>query len=154
MGKIRTDDWYFSDCPKCKEPFAISSELERVLRRSLQTFHCPHGHPMVFSQGPSEEDMLRQERDRLKQDAARKDDEIRLWQNTANRQREEREAAERSARAYKGQATRLKNRAKAGVCPCCNRTFQNLKRHMDNQHPNFDLDVDNVVELGKAAAAK
>lgn len=25
----------------------------------------------------------------------------------------------------------------AGVCPCCNRTFKNLARHMAGQHPGF-----------------
>lgn len=63
-----------------------------------------------------------------------------MWQDEA-------EAVKRSAAAYKGAATRLKNRAKAGVCPCCNRTFQNLARHMASQHP--DHETDNVVELGQ-----
>lgn len=33
----------------------------------------------------------------------------------------------------KAQTTRVKN----GVCPCCNRSFQNLKRHMNTKHPNW-----------------
>lgn len=50
----------------------------------------------------------------------------------------EREQAEASARAQKGHATRLRKRAKAGVCPCCKRTFKQLSRHMENKHPEFD----------------
>jgi hypothetical protein len=45
--------------------------------------------------------------------------------------------AEASARAHKGHATRLRKRASAGTCPCCNRTFQQLARHMKTQHPEF-----------------
>jgi hypothetical protein len=31
--------------------------------------------------------------------------------------------------------TRLKNRAAAGLCTCCNRSFQNLRKHMEIKHP-------------------
>lgn len=42
-----------------------------------------------------------------------------------------------SNRALKGVITRTKNRIKNGVCPCCNRTFVNLERHMKGQHPTY-----------------
>lgn len=44
---------------------------------------------------------------------------------------------EASRRAHKGANTRLRRRVAAGVCPCCNRTFQNLARHVASQHPDF-----------------
>ena len=63
----------------------------------------------------SEREKLRRERDQLKQQLAYKDDEI----------------------AAKGkQLTRLQKRIHAGVCPCCNRTFTNVARHMKTKHPN------------------
>jgi len=89
---------------------------------------CPNKCSRIFR--ASEADELRRERDRLKQDAARLED-------NAKRERELREAAERSASARKGVITRLKNRAAAGVCPCCNRSFQNLRNHMSAKHPGF-----------------
>lgn len=45
----------------------------------------------------------------------------------------------RSLVAHKGHTTRLKNRIAAGVCPCCQRTFQNLARHMKCKHPKYTL---------------
>ncbi|MBV6448554.1 hypothetical protein [Nitrosomonas sp.] len=48
---------------------------------------------------------------------------------------DQRDAAERSARAYKGQATKIKRRVGRGVCPCCNRHFENLERHMHMVFP-------------------
>ncbi len=30
-----------------------------------------------------------------------------------------------------------RERIVSGVCPCCNRTFQNLARHIAGQHPDF-----------------
>tara|TARA_Y100000310_G_scaffold338946_1_gene430083 strand:- start:1163 stop:1354 length:192 start_codon:yes stop_codon:yes gene_type:complete len=62
---------------------------------------------------------------------------------------DERDAAEKTASTYKGQVTKLKNRAKAGVCPCCNRTFQNLSRHMETKHPDFG----EVIQIKKTGAA-
>jgi hypothetical protein len=32
---------------------------------------------------------------------------------------------------------RLKKRVKNGVCPCCTRSFQNLKQHIATKHPDF-----------------
>jgi hypothetical protein len=33
--------------------------------------------------------------------------------------------------------TRIKKRVAAGVCPCCNRSFKDLARHMAGQHPDY-----------------
>lgn len=32
---------------------------------------------------------------------------------------------------------RLQKRIKAGVCPCCHRTFRQLIRHMECKHPEY-----------------
>lgn len=47
------------------------------------------------------------------------------------------ERAQRRLTAQRGVTTRIKNRIGKGICPCCNRTFKNLQRHMRNQHPHF-----------------
>lgn len=52
--------------------------------------------------------------------------------------RADRDYTENRRRAEKAAKTRLKNRAKAGVCPCCNRTFKQLAAHMKTQHPNWN----------------
>lgn len=60
------------------------------------------------------------------------------WEQTyAREQREAREQAERSLSATKGVVTRMKKRTTAGVCPCCNRHFTALERHMATKHPGF-----------------
>jgi hypothetical protein len=46
-------------------------------------------------------------------------------------QRLEAEAAEHAKTARK------LSRVSAGVCPCCNRTFQNVARHMKTKHPDI-----------------
>ena len=82
-----------------------------------------------FPAGQTEEEKLRLERDRLKQQLAQKDDEIR------DSYRRVEQETERAVRAEKSQA-RLMKRASSGVCPCCTRTFSNVARHMKSKHPN------------------
>jgi hypothetical protein len=117
-------------CWKCKERFGLADETEAMLRRSGRLFCCPWGHSAVFSEGEPEIDTIRRERDQLKQRIAYKEDMIREAEARAERER-------RRANGYKGHATRITKRAKAGVCPCCNRTFKQLAQHMANKHPQF-----------------
>nr|DAH84822.1 MAG TPA: Transcription factor IIIA/RNA Complex finger, TRANSCRIPTION-RNA COMPLEX [Caudoviricetes sp.] len=132
QGHVQIDGRSFARmvCGECGIEHYVPKAFDdnQVALGSKGGWRCPNGHSRVYRE--SEADVVRRERDLLKQRIAQKDDEIR-------RQREHREAAERSAAARKGQITRLKNRAAAGVCPCCNRSFENLRRHMDHKHPGF-----------------
>lgn len=121
-------------CCECGLLFAMTEDFknEKLKYReshNRRSFYCPNGHQQHYL-GETEETKLRRERDRLKNDAD--------WQR---RRREEAEARakhqEHRANGYKGHATRVTKRAKAGVCPCCNRTFQQLARHMATKHPTF-----------------
>lgn len=127
-------------CCRCKTVFWMSDDIYRIAleRRERFQFYCPNGHEQHYVAGQSEAEKLRLERDRLKQQLAQKDDEIK-------RQRDLREHEERRVSAAKGQITKLKKRAKAGTCPCCNRTFANMAAHMKTKHPDMDP---NVIDLG------
>ena len=119
-------------CNTCSVHFGMPHGYLKHRRDDKRDFFCPNGHKMAYAE--STEDALRRERDRLKQQLAQKDDEI-----TA--QRGMREAAERQAAAARGQVTRLRNRGKAGLCPCCNRHFTNLERHMATKHTDEKANV-------------
>lgn len=106
---------------------------------------CPNGCSLVVK--TSDADKLRQERDRLKQQLAQKDDEIKWERESAERARGDAEHQRHRANGYKGHATRITKRAKAGVCPCCNRTFVQLARHMATQHPQFTPEAPEPVRL-------
>jgi hypothetical protein len=104
----------------CGTPFALPKRLLESARNAKHTIYCPHGHTVVWKE--TEEDRLRRERDRLKQREAMLMD----------------ENAAVLARAQKAEAAKrkLEKRAAGGVCPCCNRTFLNMQRHMKSKHPN------------------
>ena len=52
-------------------------------------------------------------------------------------ERNARQSAEDSLVAMRGVNTKLKKRVAAGVCPCCQRSFINLRRHMTTQHADY-----------------
>ena len=122
-------------CCYCGEGIWLESQREEDLRRSGSSFYCLWGHSQAFLETPveNERDQLRRERDRLKQQAARLHDEI-------ERERTNAAFANRCA-AARGQVTKLKNRAAAGLCPCCNRSFTNLLRHMATKHEGYEIET-------------
>lgn len=111
------------ECGSCGVLFAMPVKLkEECLRDQSRSFYCPNGHGRHFV-GKTEEQRLREQLDRtLARERAARD---------------QLEAAERSRAALKGVVTKTKKRVGNGVCPCCNRTFQNLARHMGTKHPDY-----------------
>lgn len=133
-------------CCTCKTDIYMPDALYEAARKTSKiTFYCPYGHPQVFAQGETESDKLRRERDRLAQQIAERDDAIRS-------ERDMRRHTERQLYAQRGQVTKLKKRAAAGACPCCQRTFSNMATHMKTEHPDYVKETGaNVVQLKKSA---
>lgn len=43
---------------------------------------------------------------------------------------------------FKNERDRARTRAAAAVCPCCNRSFKQLRQHMASKHPDYQPDAD------------
>lgn len=97
--------------------------------RTVQGIHCPLGHVHVPS-GQTEADKLRNQ-------LAAKENAIAYERSRHDQTRAELRETENRRRAEKAAKTRIKNRVSKGVCPCCNRHFENLQRHMQGQHPDY-----------------
>lgn len=108
-------------CGECGTEFAVPDHFYKERRETGKGWHCPNGHSRVFRESDAEK--LRRERDLLKQQHARLEQEL----------AEARAETERKEKAVK----RLKKRASAGTCPCCKRTFANMAEHMKHRHPEF-----------------
>jgi hypothetical protein len=109
----------------CLMTIVLPATLMRQLRNDHRWFYCPMGHKQHFS-GPSEAETLKRKLESEQREAE-------WWKRKAKQN-------ERSAHAYKGQVTKIRSRVKNGVCPCCNRTFQNLMAHMQTKHPDYGTD--------------
>lgn len=113
----------------CGVSFALADAFIAARRDDHATWYCPNGHTRWYPEKNAVE-TERASRERAERQAAYARQSAAAWRDQA-------EAAHRQATAYKGHATRLRRRAAAGVCPCCNRSFADLGRHMAGQHPDF-----------------
>lgn len=108
----------------CGMFFAFTEKQEQEYRRTHETFYCPAGHPRVYRQETAEE-KARRERDAARADVTHLRDQL--------------AATQRDLTSTKSQLTKAKNRAAKGVCPVpgCKRSFVNVARHVQTQHPDF-----------------
>ena len=112
-------------CYKCGMVFALPTSFFQRRKEDEGDFYCPSGHKQYFPAASLEARLKAQlERD----------------QKAHGRTRKMLEQERRSHSSTKGQLTKSKKkiaRVKNGVCPCCNRSFVNLRRHMGSKHPDF-----------------
>ena len=122
---------------ECKVAFGLEAGMQAQLRRNGAWFYCPNGHQQQYTQGKTAEQKLREELEAERLARQRAEQNSAMWQDDAREAREEAEHQRRRANGYKGHATKITKRAKAGICPCCNRHFVQLERHMASKHPEF-----------------
>jgi hypothetical protein len=113
-------------CGLCGMPFGLPKDFRDRRLADHRTFFCPNGHRVGWTGKTSDQQAL---------EAAQQ--QISTLQRDADHQRQERQRVERELIARKGHQARLKKRISAGVCPCCTRSFQNLRRHMAGEHPDY-----------------
>jgi hypothetical protein len=123
-------------CGVCGVQFALTEVHVRYLQDHGATFYCPNGHPRAYV----EPAVTRLEKELRAKQTELDRQKIRLSQAEADARWEHSRAEETKRRlsATRGVVTRIKNRVGNGVCPCCNRTFQQLGRHMKAKHPEWE----------------
>lgn len=112
-------------CAECSTPFGPTEDFIDRRRRDGRTFWCPNGHKNHYK-GESDAAKIKRLADEAAASRARTD-----------QVRAERDAVRRQLTATKGVVTRTRKRIANGVCPCCDRSFTNLHRHMTTKHPDY-----------------
>lgn len=112
-------------CGSCGVHHAIPKAMFDSAVEEGGFWTCPNGHSRGYREGRKAREAVQRERDIYKQKVAQLEDDI--------------VALKKSRAAVQGEYTKVKNRVAAGVCPCCNRSFENLHRHMKNKHPDFNV---------------
>lgn len=120
---------YWCDCVVCGTPIYGAQANERARRKDGQSFFCINGHSQFFRPGKSQEQILRErlEKTERERDAARARETM-----ARNNERSARHGAAIARGKLKAQLERIAN----GVCPCCRRSFSNVRRHMASKHPS------------------
>jgi hypothetical protein len=109
-------------CTECGVDYAMTNAYEDRRRKDHRTFYCLNGHQQYYPQ-QNEAEKERARAERLERQLANRDEDLR--------------SVRASLTATKGQLTKTRKRVGNGVCPCCNRSFANLQRHMTGQHPDY-----------------
>src|SRR5215510_9830604 len=129
------NDGHWSECYHCKSTMWMPHELYVAAYAAKEkiTFYCAYGHPQVFCTGESRLDAMRRERDQAIQRVAQREDHIRQLNNDLAHVTKQREELRRETR-------KVRARISHGVCPCCNRQFVNMAKHMKSKHPNYEAE--------------
>lgn len=118
---VTYSDTLVADSCWCGVWFAVPSVLHRAFVEDGKTLYCPLGHAVVVK--VSDVAALRKDLERAKaRETAVRDQLV---------------ASTRSNAALRGEATKARKRAAAGVCPCCHRSFVQMARHIASKHPGF-----------------
>ena len=115
------------ECCDCGIIFAMPEEFYKVRLSRKDSFYCPAGHSQHFT-GKTHEQQLREAeahaRDLSISNTRLTDDNLDL------------------AKRNKGLRTKntdLRKRAKNGTCGFCKRTFKNVQKHVEDQHPGMKV---------------
>lgn len=123
-GEVLTEfvDMVLEECCACGTAFMIPKRMKTALLNSKNTFYCPNGHGQSYV-GKTEAEKLKEKLDALQKEKEQEHETLQnRWLDALNE---------------KNKLEKKINRIHKGVCPCCNRSFQNLKRHMGTKHPEI-----------------
>lgn len=109
-------------CCQCSISFGMTVQLQSIRKKDHQLFYCPLGHGQHYvaeTEAEKLKKILKNTEERLAMELSRNG---RLKQDLAT---------------TRGKLTKTEKRIAKGVCPCCNRQFVNMARHMKGRHPEY-----------------
>jgi hypothetical protein len=125
-------------CFTCKMTYAIPTSLYKSAKEWTGDrddgrgwkLCCPVGHTWWYIGKKTEAERLKEQLERERETRARV---------AADRDQYKADAKAQRARGtrYKNDRDRERRRAAQGVCPCCGRSFAQLKRHLAAKHPDY-----------------
>ncbi len=111
------------NCGQCGGTYAINEAYRAHKYQNKGYWNCPY---CQCSWGYGKQSEFERTKQELKDEQARHERTL-ARANEAEAERRKSEAA----------LQRHQKRTKAGVCPCCNRSFVALARHMKTKHPTY-----------------
>jgi len=113
-------EFFIESCFTCGCLFGMTTDFKNTRNRNKDTFYCPAGHAQHYT-GKSDKELRREAEARA---SAAEDQALAAKRELARVKRE-----------AKAEQSRLAQRSRGGVCPCCDRSFVQLARHMASKHP-------------------
>lgn len=123
QGNTTTEliDFTLETCCRCGIPFFMPTyHFKRLLANKGESFYCPNGHGQHYT-GKTEAEILKAKLEQVQKENEEREQELQnKWLD---------------ALGEKNKLEKQLKRVHKGICPCCNRTFVNLERHMKTKHP-------------------
>ncbi len=107
-------------CKSCGITHAVPQRLLEGLQQTGGYYYCPNGHQWGWAEGEAE---------RLRK-------QLKVEQYLHTQCETRLLSMKDQLKATERELHRHKKRVANGVCPCCNRSFVQLQRHMKTQHPD------------------
>lgn len=119
---IEAVDFTQHECGSCGIPFFVPTKWLKNKINNKGDYTCPNGCMRTFI-GKSEAEKVKEQLEKYKQEV----------------QGEKEALTNRLLDVIneKSQLEKKLNRVHNGVCPCCNRAFKDLHRHMKTKHPEL-----------------
>jgi len=115
---------------ECGFQFALPFCFTERLKENHNSFYCPKCRTGQFFPQKSDKEILESKLKRVQEER-----DFFMDQSSRN---------ERRLTAHKGVITKVKKKLNSaeqrvanGVCPCCNKSFKNVRLHMRSKHPGF-----------------
>ncbi len=116
-------------CCNCGIEFGMPLDFYHAAKAdNNKFFHCPNGHSQHYTES---------ETTRLKRQLDEANRMTTVIASKAERLLKECNHLGVQLKSTKTRMRNLKTRIANGICPCCNRQFGNLRRHMTHQHPGY-----------------
>lgn len=123
-------------CPHCAGVYALSqSYLDEARRKGgfKQCWTCPYcKNSRGYGKSKHEEEL-----ELLQKKLAAAESSTKHYRELRDYAQKESAHFRKSRDGFKGQLAKVKKRVGHGICPCCNRSFEDLRRHMEAKHPGF-----------------
>lgn len=116
-------------CPECGLMYGVPEPWRLERKGNGLTWYCPNGHTRYYVQGETE---------LAKANRLKREMELQL-QARINEEQHLRLVVEKERDSERRKRRKIEKRIAAGVCPCCNRTFDDLHRHMQTKHKDYAL---------------
>lgn len=119
------------DCCRCHANYCLTQDFVDRAHKQGGSWYCPYcGTKQHYS---------KTENQKLKDEIKRRERLLASERARLDQVNADLKFTKNSLRAQKAAKTRIKNRVSKGICPCCNRYFINLHKHMENKHPDYVL---------------
>lgn len=115
-------------CANCGVVFGIEEGHVKRLRSNGATFYCPNGHSNWYGESAAT---------KLAKQLAEAEKKANLYQGYYQAEQSDHEYTRNRLNGTKGALTKLKKRVSEGTCPCCQKSFKVLAKHMAEKHPEY-----------------